>query len=182
MAGMLRHELGDGVTLRALEDSDADELYAVIAANRDHLARWLPWAAGQTHAATRAFVRRTRGQRAAGNGLHTAILDAERIVGVIGVHGIDRHRRTTTLGYWLAADAQGRGLMTRAAGAYVDHAFTTWGLHRVEIRAATGNHRSRAVAQRLGFAQEGIRRGAERVGGRWVDHVVYARLNVPGGP
>jgi len=46
----------------------------------------------------------------------------------------------------------------------------------VEIRAATGNRRSRAIPERLGFAAEGTLRAAERLGERRLDHVVYAML------
>ncbi len=67
--------------------------------------------------------------------------------------------------------------MTAAARALIEHAFSVWGLHRVEIRAGAENHRSQAVARRLGFAQEGVLRHAERVGDRYVDHAVYAMLS-----
>ena len=60
--------------------------------------------------------------------------------------------------------------------ALTDHAFSTWRLNRVEIRAGIGNERSRAVATRLGFKEQAILREAERVGDRYVDHVVHAML------
>ena len=40
---MLRHELPGGYALRLLEESDADELFALIDANREHLGPWMPW-------------------------------------------------------------------------------------------------------------------------------------------
>jgi ribosomal-protein-serine acetyltransferase len=66
--------------------------------------------------------------------------------------------------------------MTVAVAALLDHAFGAWDLHRVELSAAVENARSRAVAERLGFRAEGIRRGAERHGDRWLDMVLYALL------
>jgi ribosomal-protein-serine acetyltransferase len=66
--------------------------------------------------------------------------------------------------------------MTEAVRALVDHAFGPWRLERVEIAAAVDNARSRAIPERLGFREEGVRRRAERVGDRWLDHAVYAML------
>ena len=48
--------------LRPLDESDAHELYRLIAANRAYLAAWLPWADGQTPDGTLEFVRMTRRQ------------------------------------------------------------------------------------------------------------------------
>jgi ribosomal-protein-serine acetyltransferase len=89
---------------------------------------------------------------------------------------VDWRNSAGSIGYWLAADAQGRGLMTRAVAACLDHAFAAWDLHRIEIRAAPDNARSRAVPERLGFVQEGILREAERHADRFGDLVVYAML------
>ena len=51
------------------------------------------------------------------------------------------------------------------------------GVHRVRCAAATDNYSSLRVIARLGFRFEGIARQAEFVGGRWVDHAVFARLS-----
>ena len=88
----------------------------------------------------------------------------------------DLARPIPYLGYWLARDAQGRGLITRGVAAMLDHAFGPWRLHRVEIRAAPDNARSRAVPERLGFTLEGRLRDAERHPGGFRDLVVYALL------
>jgi ribosomal-protein-serine acetyltransferase len=80
------------------------------------------------------------------------------------------------IGYWLGKTHQGRGTMTRTVGVLLDHAFGTWKLNRVEIRAAPENARSRAIPERLGFRQEGTLREAQRIGDRYLDDVVYAML------
>jgi ribosomal-protein-serine acetyltransferase len=66
--------------------------------------------------------------------------------------------------------------MTETVRALVDHAFGVWELHRIEIAAAVDNARSRAIPQRLGFREEGVRRDAERHGDRYLDLVVYGLL------
>jgi ribosomal-protein-serine acetyltransferase len=175
---VLRRELPGGYALRLLEESDAQELYGVIDANREHLAAWMPWAEGERSPEdVLPFIRATRRQIADNDGLQTAIVDPDgAIVGMVGVHGVDWPNRRTSIGYWLARDEQGRGTVTAAVRAYVDHAFGTWGLNRVTIEAAAGNARSRGVPERLGFREEGVLREAGRVGERVMDHVVYGML------
>lgn len=169
---------GDGLVIRPLEAADAEEVYALVDANRAHLARWMPFASGETLEATREFIAGSREQLGDDDGMQAAILSGGTIVGVVGVRGIDRTHSVTEIGYWLAEDAQGSGTMTRAVRAFADHAFTAWGLNRIEIRVAVGNDRSRAVPLRLGFVHEGTLRQVERFGdeARFEDLEVYAVL------
>src|SRR5215210_7224509 len=150
---MLRLQLTGDVHLRLLETGDAEELQALIDANHDRLARWMPWAIEHELDATRAFIAQTRRQVADDDGFQTAIVDGDRIAGVVGFHGVDWTHRTTSIGYWIGAEHEGRGLMTLAVRALVEHAFGAWRLNRVEIRAAPDNARSQAVAERLGFTR-----------------------------
>ncbi len=172
----VRFHLGDDFHLRPLEEGDGEELYALVEANRGYLAEWMPWAAEQTLEGTTAFLRVTERRRAENNGFEAALVLDGRIVGAAGFPGVDWVARATSIGYWLDEGHQGRGLMTSAVRALVDHAFGEWELHRVEIQAAVDNRRSRAVPERLGFVEEGIRREAERVGERYLDLVLYGML------
>jgi ribosomal-protein-serine acetyltransferase len=95
---------------------------------------------------------------------------------MIGFHNVEWEAETTTLGYWIAEEHQGRGIVTQAVQALTEHAFAEWKLHRVQIRASTGNAKSRAIPERLGFEREGMLREAEKVGGRYKDLVLYAKL------
>jgi ribosomal-protein-serine acetyltransferase len=172
---MFSFDLGGGESLRLLEESDAGELYALIEADRADLSEWMPWAPGQTLEDTRAFLR-GRKQLADDDGFQAAIVIDGRTVGEIGYHRVEWQHRSTSIGYWLASAAQGRGTMTRAVRALVDWAFRGWRLNRVEVLAAPGNARSRAVVERLGFTEEGTLRQAERLGQRYLDNVVYSVL------
>ena len=174
---MLERPLRGGVCLRVLEESDASELYALVDRNRAHIGEWMAWvAATHTHADILAFLRTTRKQLAANDGFQCAISADDTIIGVVGFHAVDWTNRSTSIGYWLAEDRQGRGTMTAAVRALTDHAFRELWLNRVEIRAAVKNQRSRAIPERLGFEKEGVLREAERLGERFNDLVVYSML------
>ena len=166
----------DALGLRPLTAADAPELQAVVEANRDYLARWLPWAATQEMADTEEFIAETQDQLARNDGFQVCIAPEGPIIGMIGFHSVNWGNRSTSIGYWLAEDHQGRGIMTSAVGALVDHAFDPWSLHRVEIPGAPANRRSRAIPERLGFREEATLRETELVGGRYLDTVVYGHL------
>jgi len=172
----MRLEVTDDCYLRSLEEADAEELYGLVEANRSYLAEWMPWAAGQTLEATAEFIRKTRKQLEDNDGLQGALVLGGQIVGAGGLLGVEWEARKTGIGYWLAEEHQGRGLMTRAVQAMTDYAFDQLELNRVEIQAGTDNRRSRAIPERLGFQQEGVLRDYERVGDRYLDIVVYALL------
>jgi ribosomal-protein-serine acetyltransferase len=174
---MFRRELPGGCNLRLFEESDAAELARVVAANRAHLAQWLPWARMRSGPEELLeWIRRTRQQIADNNGFQAAIVADGEIVGVVGFHSVDWHHRATSIGYWLAQDRQGRGTMTEAVRGLTAHAFDVWRLQRVEIRAAIGNDRSAAIPRRLGFTEEGVLRQAERHGDEFKDIAVYSLL------
>jgi ribosomal-protein-serine acetyltransferase len=173
-----RFRLREGSYLRLLEESDARELHALIEHNRPELAQWMAWAQSQSLEQTLAFIRSTRAQIENDDGLQMAIVaEQARIVGMVGFHGIDWQNRSSSIGYWLDEAQRGKGIMTAAVAAVVNHAFESWRLNRVEIRADVRNTRSRAVAERLGFREEGVLRQSYRVtDGRYSDDAVYSLL------
>lgn len=160
-----------------LQPDDAEELFLLTDANRAHLRRWLPWL-DQTRvpAATVHFIDFTRAAAAAGTGLHCAIFEQDVMVGVCGYNRIDPVNRCAHIGYWLAADAQGRGIMSRCVAALASYGFVRHELHRQVIACAEENRASAAVAERCGFRFEGVARDAEWLYDRYLSHRIYARL------
>lgn len=162
--------------LRPFRPSDAVELTEAVAANREHLARWLPWAESHGFEDSVSYLARKRAQIEADDGFEGAIVLDGRIVGGAGFHGVDWINRSTSIGYWLAAEAVGRGLVSGAVRALLDHAFGVWDLHRVVIEAVVDNARSRAIPERLGFREEALLREAKLLRGRYEDAVLYSML------
>jgi len=161
--------------LRALEDSHAAELHALIERNRPRLAKWIAWAREQTPEDTLAFVGRAHAKEREGSGLSRAIVDDGCLVGVVGIT-VDQANHSAEIGFWLDEASCGKGIATAAVAALVDFGFDRWRLVRVAIRADVENRPSCAVAERLGFHFEGVMRQAYRVGDRYSDDAVYAML------
>ncbi len=170
-------ELDDGLELRLLEERHAEALFAVMDQNRQYLRQWLPWLDDNNSPDdTRSFIKSTLQQFANGTGLTAGIWHRNQPIGVIGYVNIDWLNRSASIGYWLAAGFQGRGIITRACRALIDHAFNELRLNRIEIRCATGNRKSCAIPERLGFTREGVARQSEWLYDHFVDLVIYGLL------
>jgi ribosomal-protein-serine acetyltransferase len=168
---------GEGLELRPVTLSQASALYASIDRNRARLREWLPW----IHAAygfddLTAFLHERILEDAARTSLTTCIWAGDELCGSIALHLIDLRNRSASIGYWLDSAHEGRGIMTRACRAIITEAFRRYGLHRIEIRCATGNAKSCAIPARLGFTQEGTLREAEWLYDHWVDLRVFSML------
>jgi len=174
---ILSIRIDDDTELRIPEERYAQELFALIDANRVYLREWLPWVDHETSVEdTKAFIRGALQQFAHNEGFQMGIWYKGQVVGVIGYHPIDWADRKVEIGYWLAESFQGKGLMTKACKTLVAYAFDELKLHRVEIHCATHNKRSCAIPERLGFQQEGIMRDAEWLYDHFVDLVIYGML------
>ena len=79
------------------------------------------------------------------------------------------------VGYWLFANARGRGLATRAVRAVVREAFAS-GISRIEANVRIGNEASERVLERAGFTREGVRRHLLRHGDGRVDATLFSLL------
>lgn len=165
------------IELRPLADRDAPELFRLIDLNRAHLRQWLPWLDSQRAPANSLdFIRIIRRQNDQRDGLTVGIWYQGSLGGVVSILRVDPPNKAAMIGYWLSAHLQGRGIMTESVRAMVTYAFASLGLHRIEIRCATGNTRSRAIPERLGFHREGVLRDAEWLYDHFVDLVVYSML------
>lgn len=163
--------------LRAVQMNDVKALFKVIAANRKFLATWFDWAKEtKTLGDTRLFVEESIKKSQFNRAFDAGIWSQGELCGMIGFHEIDWHHRIVEVGYWLAEPYQGKGLVTRALQVMMLQAFKELSLNRVEVVCALNNHKSRAVAERLGFTFEGIQREGQILHGRAVDEAVYSFL------
>jgi ribosomal-protein-serine acetyltransferase len=174
---MFKWDLGDGVDLRVLELRHAAEFLEFVTDNREYLGPWLGWANRLSSVEDAATWLRRGVTRYAEDGLPwVGIWLDGRMVGGLLFFPIERAIRGTEIGFWLGAGAAGRGLMSRAGRAMLGYAFDTMQLNRVALQAEVDNLRSRALAERLGFTFEGVRRQIWVNAGRYVDMAGYSML------
>jgi ribosomal-protein-serine acetyltransferase len=165
-------------TLRPLAEEDAADLFALVDRNRQHLRTWLPWLDSSRRVEdTQAFLALAVERGRAGRGMVWTIAHSNIMCGVAGFNWIEPFNRVCEIGYWLDADYQGRGIVTRSVYRLIRHAYEDLQLNRITIPVAVENKRSRAVPERLGFRAEGVLREAEWLYDHWVDHVLYALIH-----
>ncbi|MFJ7217356.1 GNAT family N-acetyltransferase [Amycolatopsis sp. NPDC098790] len=141
---------GDGFTLARWQLADAPEITAVVQGSLDHIGAWMIWAAnGYTAEDSAEFLQRTRKTWESGETHDFAIRVDGSIVGGIGTMA---REGGVEIGYWLARDHTGRGLITRAVEVLAAEAFRL-GAGYVEIKHDELNVRSGAVPARLGFTK-----------------------------
>ena len=169
---MLRHPdppLSDGVvTLRAKTRADVEAIAA--AAADPEIPRWTLVPVPYRREDALGWIAATELELEAGIAITWLAVDAEdRLLAGIGLMGIDRERGVGEIGYWVAREARGRGVATRAVRLVCGWAAGELGLTTLELVIHEDNAPSHAVARSAGFTQTGERRVAPREG-RYVVH------------
>jgi len=162
------------IDLKILEMIDAAALFDLVENNRSYLRQWVPWVDSNiTREESKAFIQSTQEQHEQNLGFQCGIWFHNQLVGVIGFQRIDWMNRNVEIGYWIDEEHQGLGIVTKSCQVLVEYAFSEYQLNRVQIRCATGNKKSCAIIERLGFVQEGIARQAEFLYDHYVDLFIY---------
>ena len=167
--------LRDGdLVLRPKRPSDAE---AIAAACQDpEIPRWTFVPSPYSLADAEAFLARSADEESEGKAVNLLAVDAtdDRLLGSFSLMELDREPGFGEIGYWVAAEARGRGIATRAVRLLADWARTELGLTRMEILPHKDNLASRRVAEKAGFEDTGELTGAPRGGVEEPIYAVYA--------
>ncbi len=157
--------------LRPFVPEDAEAMFAACT-SRAECFRYLPWEPDTDLEQTR---RRVEFWRRAG-AFHWAITQRQGggLVGYVNLHGVEPENGCAETTYLLSPEAWGRGYMTEALAAVLDHAFGEAGLWRVAADYYAGNDASGRVLERCGMRREGVARDRYLKNGRRFDAIQYA--------
>ena len=171
------------LVVRLAADEDVPEIVRYFNDNREHLRPFDPvrppafFEARFWDAQVKQSVTEFLGDRTLRLFLFRAGC-ARTIMGTVNFTRIDRGiSQSCSLGYGLAADAQGQGYMEEALRPAIDFVFGSLRLHRIEANYMPHNRRSGNLLRRLGFVVEGYARDYLLINGRWEDHVLTSRTN-----
>ena len=113
---------------------------------------------------------------AAPNVFAVVLRETGRVVGTIGFIWIDDEHNCAEIGYSLAQEYWGRGLMTEALRAMLEFAFVRLHLNRVEAMFDVRNRASGRVMEKCGMRREGLLRQKLYNKGEYVDVEIWAIL------
>ena len=97
------------------------------------------------------------------------VADGRAVGGIALTRGEDVYRRSAELGYWLAEEYWGQGLMTEAVERMCATGFRVWDIVRIYACPYARNGASRRVLEKAGFEQEGLLRRSVCKRGRMLD-------------
>lgn len=165
------------IELNLFLPQQAGELFFLLDSNRHYLRTWLPWvdeilSPQQYQSIISMWLDQFRNRIS----MNLAIRYRGTLVGSISFNHFDWYNRQTSIGYYIAENAQGKGIVSRAFTAMIQYAFSELGLNRIEVRCGEKNFKSRAIPERLGFTYEGCIRDGENLNGRFHNLYVYSLL------
>ncbi|HZC28309.1 MAG TPA: GNAT family protein [Gaiellaceae bacterium] len=172
----------DRLVIRVYEPRDAPLLKEAIDASLDHLRPWMPWARHEPQPLEQklALLRAFRGRFDLGTDFAYGVFepDESRQLGGAGLHPRGGEG-SLEIGYWIRADAVGRGLATEVTAVLTRVGFEQCALIRVDVQVDPANERSARIPRKLGFVEEGrLRRRLEphEDGGERRDSLMFTML------
>ncbi|WP_342024931.1 GNAT family N-acetyltransferase [Arthrobacter citreus] len=105
--------------------------------------------------------------------------DKGLIIGRAALSRINLFEGDGEISYWILPTARGQGVAPEAAAAVRQWAFTGAGLKRLQLTHSTLNEVSCRIAEKTGFALEGVKRSALRHEDGWHDMHLHAAVNFP---
>jgi RimJ/RimL family protein N-acetyltransferase len=169
--------IDDGV-IRLRLRSDADTAAIVEACQDPEIPRWTRVPREYDEAKAHEWFAQAERQRQGGEGLFLLIVDAadDGLLGSIGLHEINQEEGRAETGYWLAREARGRGVMTRAVRLLAGWVFAEMPIDRLAILVQPENGPSHRVAESAGFSFEGVLRSHTVIEGDRRDMASYSLL------
>ena len=109
--------------------------------------------------------------------IYWVITEDNRAIGRCHYIYLEAIHSRAEIGYYLAKEYWGCGIMTNAVTAIVEYGFEHLKLNRIEARSISRNYGSTRVLEKVGFSKEGTLRQHTFRAGEFFDVEVFSFLN-----
>ena len=167
-------QITENIIARQFDLSDAKCVLKSVNDNRQYLRQWLPWLdSNTTEADFSKFINDCIIGSQTGQSLVLGLWDksTSQHIGNFGFNFI--RDGVGEIGYWLAKDHQHQGIMHHACRWLIEYGFYELGLHKIIIRIAAKNVKSKRIAERLGFSFGELMPQAAKLYDKLVEQVEY---------
>ena len=157
------------------QKNQAESLYKWIERDRKRLAKYLPWANSMLSSNDEEkFINYALEKMLKGEMFVLTIIVDNESVGMIDLHNISKIHKRAEIGYWLASEFEGYGIITETVKRLIIYSFNELELNKVYIYADCTNIKSKAVAERLNFIHEAQLKEHIYDNGKFRDFDVYS--------
>ena len=156
----MEFKVDDNIVLKSFTVDDAEERYDIIDKNREFLKKWLGWldfyhSKQDVIDFTKVCLNNEKNKIS----LPLAIYYNGKFAGSIELKDLDFRNKKAEIGYWLAKEFTGKGIMIKTT--------------KFMILTATENSASQAITEKLGFTKEGMIKDNECLYGKFLDNYIY---------
>jgi [ribosomal protein S5]-alanine N-acetyltransferase len=147
--------LGERVVLRPVELRDAEDMFVFVA--DAEVVRFLPWQTASELRGVEAFLEQQQSRRRSGESLAFSVIlkESGKVIGSTDIMQLLARNKPVELGYILAREHWGKGLMTEAATLSRDFVFQTLKRQKLVAFADHENIGSRKVLEKIGMIEAG---------------------------
>ena len=162
--------------LRRFRAEDSKAMFDTWA-NDERVTRFLTWTPHGSIEVTDFLIGLWLNDYEKDNSYNWAIEFEGKLIGSIGAVQIDENSERAEIGYCIAYDFWGKGIVTEATKAVIDFLFEKVNLNKIIIEHATKNPASGKVAQKCGLILDGVnRQHFKSASGEFLDIATYSIL------
>jgi ribosomal-protein-serine acetyltransferase len=171
-------KVNDKISLKLRKEENAQTFFEIVDCNREEFRKWFPWVdVTLSLEDSKKFIIDCQEGFQRKKSADFGIVYEGEFIWSMGLHTIKLEHGFAEIGYLIAKDFQGKGIMTECVKAMINYGFNELQLHRIQIRCDLINIKSKAILERLGFKLEGVlRQNRKHEDDTFSDELIYGLL------
>lgn len=148
----LHLKVDNEIELKIPKKEDAIPVFLLVIKNRDWLGKYMDWVTStKTPYDILDFFNRNKHTSYYDPGFPLIIWYKNEIVGIVSFNRGNSIKKEVEIGYWIAEDFSGKGIVTRAVKSMINFAFNMTDIKTIFISCEISNIKSYKIPQNLNF-------------------------------